>query len=278
MLVNGRLSSRSFGRYQRVRWFMQRLLKRLRACAMQSTADQERILALGADPQRCHVAGNLKFDAAAREVPGADLVALRASWGLTAETPLIIAGSTHPGEEEILLEAFEEVLKSLPDARLLVAPRHVERAPEVAALVRQRGLDLRRRGESGAARVLLLDTMGELARTYAIADVAYVGGSLAPHGGQNVLEPAVYGVAAVFGPHMFNFAEICERLLAVDGAWQVQHGKELAQALLSLLTDPSRRRKMGERAQAIIAENRGAVDRHLEIIGDVLREAGLPGE
>ncbi|MBI3090556.1 MAG: 3-deoxy-D-manno-octulosonic acid transferase [Candidatus Tectomicrobia bacterium] len=273
MLANGRLSPRSFARYRRCGWFVRRMVRRLSACAMQSPEDLARIVALGAPAERCRMAGNMKFEASADAAP-ARRQALRAAWGLAEATPLLLAGSTHPGEEEQLLEAFARVRRAHPAACLLLAPRHVERAAEVAELARARGFAVRRRGELGEAPVLLLETMGELKELYAMADLAYIGGSLVPHGGQNPLEAAACGVGILCGPHTFNFAAICERLRRGEAAWRVADAAELAAAWTLLLDDPPRRSAMGSRARQIIAENQGAVERHLEIIAALLEGPG----
>ena len=273
-LANGRLSPRSFTRYRRLAWFMGRMVRRLRVCGMQSQADLERILALGGDPQRCRVTGNMKFDAAIPSLEHSDRKRLRAAWGLHEQTPLILAGSTHPGEEEALLDALVELQKTRAGVHLLLAPRRVERGEEVAALARSRGYAVRRRGDPGKASVLLLDSMGELKDLYAMADIAFIGGSLAPHGGQNALEAASHAVATVFGPHTFNFADVCEWLVTVGGARRVETGEELTAALAALLDDEPTRKAMGLQARRMVEENRGSVQQHFDMVAEILREAG----
>ena len=240
-LVNGRISTRSFPRYRKARRFLSRVLSEIDLFLMQGEAHAERIRALGAPADRVQVTGNLKFDAVA---PGRVPERLaRLLQGGTAPRPLWVAGSTVGGEEELVLSAFHRVRERVPQARLLVAPRHPERFAAVPALVEAAGFRCLRRSALdpaawGDGEVLLLDTLGELAQVYALASVVFVGGSLVPAGGHNILEPAVAGKAVVVGPHMENFQEIADQFRAESAMVQVElPGRARARGLGS----PSRR-------------------------------------
>src|SRR5512137_864889 len=209
VVINGRISPRSFPRYRLIRPWFRRVLRHVRLFCMQSAADAERILALGAPVDRVTVTGNLKYDLPALEHT-VDRGAIRAGLALPAGCHLVVAGSIHRGEDEPVIEAFKAAASSRSDLCLLLAPRHPERLDEVERAAARAGLACVRRSRlpgtvptPGGA--ILLDTMGELARLYAVASVVFIGGSLIPHGGQNILEPAAYGCPVLHGPHMGNF-------------------------------------------------------------------------
>jgi 3-deoxy-D-manno-octulosonic-acid transferase len=260
-MVNGRLSQRSFTGYRRLRRFLRRVLEQVDLFLMQGDAHAARILELGAPPERVRVLGNLKFDAV-------DAAPTLETLARLLETPpghpLWVAGSTMPGEEAMVLHAYRRVREKVPGAALIVAPRHPERFGEVPALVEAAGFRcLSRTGlERGAWRngsVVLLDTLGELAQVYPLASVVFVGGSLVPAGGHNILEPAVAGKAVVVGPHMENFREITDQFRAEDAVVQIGSSEELAGAVIALLTDEARRLALGARARRVVDRNRGAV-------------------
>jgi 3-deoxy-D-manno-octulosonic-acid transferase len=218
------------------------------------------------------VTGNLKFDLAVPAELAERGAALRRSWG--APRPTWIAASTHEGEEEQILEAHAQARSRVPQLLLVLVPRHPERFDRVAALCAARGYRVVRRSEqrpcdSGTA-VYLGDTMGELMLLYAAADVAFVGGSLVPAGGHNPLEPAALARPVLHGPHMFNFAEIDRRLRAAGGSREVWDAGELARAVGDYLTQAELCRATGEQARAFVAQNRGALDRLLEIIEELI--------
>jgi 3-deoxy-D-manno-octulosonic-acid transferase len=192
--------------------------------------------------------------------------------GIPEQALIWVAGSTHRGEEEIILDAFQKLAQSCANLFLIVAPRNVERGAEVADLASRRGLLVSRRsvGNAGKGSVLILDTLGELASVYALCDVAFIGGSLVPQRGHNPLEPAVYGKPVLFGPHMEDFAEISSDLLAVDGARQVHDAAELCTRLSLLLADSAERGRVGLQAQEFIASRRGVTGAHLALIRSVL--------
>jgi 3-deoxy-D-manno-octulosonic-acid transferase len=247
---------------------MGRVLAGIDLFLMQGDAHAERARALGASRERVRVTGNLKFDALPPPAPGEGL---RRALAPLAERPLWVAGSTVAGEEPLVLAAFQELRARFPRAALLVAPRHPERFAEVAALVEGAGFRCARRsqpdGSPAAERdVLLLDTLGELAQVYPLATVVFVGGSLVPAGGHNLLEAAVAGRAVVVGPHMENFREIAEEFRAGQALVQVASAEALGRELTGLLGDAARREELGARARALVERNRGAVERTVDAL------------
>ena len=273
-VVNGRISPRAFRRYRRVRPWLGPLWRRVDLFLMQSQTDADRAVALGAPPDRVRVTGNLKWDASVGARPTAEAVrAAAAQLGLAGSEPVITAGSTHRGEERILLDVFAAVRQRHPALRLLIAPRHLERLDDVETLVQAHGLrSLRTSKAAGASAwdVALVDTFGQLPTYYSLARMAFVGGSLVPHGGQNPLEPAGLGKPVVFGPHMHNFSDISRQLLEARAACQVAGPNELAAALETLLGDPAAAEAMGARTQALTAQASGATQRTLDFLTPLL--------
>jgi len=268
MIANGRISDRSFRRYRRVRWLMQRVLADVSVFAMQSEEDARRIVALGAPRERVVVTGNLKSDLVPEE--GETAARWRERLGLGALDRLWVAGSTHRGEEAVVLDVFLGARARWPGLRLLLAPRHPERAGEVEELIRARGLVPARRSrlpqERAPGAVLILDTVGELAELYSLAEVVFVGGSLVPVGGHNVLEPAMRGKPVLFGPHTSNFRESAELLQRSGGGLVVKDGLELGRELARLLEDGDLTRRMGEAARGAFPGRGGAVGATLELV------------
>lgn len=274
VVVNGRISPRSFPRYRAIRPWFRSTLGHVRLYCMQSPADAERILALGAPAERVTVTGNLKYDLPAVDV-AADRDAIRAGLALPADCQLVVAGSIHRGEDEPVIEAYQAAAGSRRNLCLLLAPRHPERLDEVERAARRMGLTCVRRsrlpGEPprpGGA--ILLDTMGELARLYAAAAVVFIGGSLIPHGGQNILEPAAYGRAVVHGPHMGNFSEMRDLFRAAGAAIEVADGRGLTGALQALLDDPAKADRMGQEGRTIVEAHRGATQRTANLVSALL--------
>ena len=272
VVVNGRISPRSYPRYRRVRFWFGRVLRGVRIFCMQTPEDAARIRDLGAPAERVHVVGNLKFDLAGDEDP-AEGARVRALLGLAPDRPVLVAGSTHKGEEPPVLEAYRQARSAVPDLALIVAPRHPERLDEVVGLLREAGLRWVRRSQApipDGTAVILVDTMGELARLYAAGSVVYVGGSLVPIGGHNVLEPAAHGRPVLFGPHMGNFAEMA-RLFREQGAGlEIHDGASLAAETVRLLGDPAEARRMGDAGRRIVATHRGAAVRTVALLEAVL--------
>ena len=287
MLVNGRISKRSFARYALVRRFFRRVLDDVERFCMQSEEAARRIVALGADPARVIVTGSLKFDSL--DWPGIgphgqSRDRLLRYFRLSPGRPVVIAASTLRGEDLAALEAFRRVQARWPDALLIVAPRHPERFEEVTRLAAEEGFRVVRRtslpvDQSPDADVVVLDTIGELARLYQIASVVFVGGSLVDAGGHNILEPAMFGKAIVFGPHMHNFAEISAEFLRGSAAVQVFSTRELGECLVDLVGDGVRRASLGAAARAIVEGNRGAKARTMAVITALLppRDPGRRG-
>jgi 3-deoxy-D-manno-octulosonic-acid transferase len=272
-LVNGRISPRSFARYRRIRWFMRRVLADVDLFLMQEPAHVTRIVAMGAQPERVRALGSLKYDSVEGPRASGELARIFGSGGEGAG-PIWVAGSTVEGEEELVLRALEIVRRRVPDTRLVLAPRHPERFDSVAELIAATGLVGARRSRLGAETwsgdVLLLDSLGELAHVYPLATAVFVGGSLAPRGGHNILEPAASGRAIVVGPHMENFQQIAEDFREAKGLVQIDAPGELAPAITRLLTDESHRREVGGRAREVIDRNRGALDRTLAALADLV--------
>jgi 3-deoxy-D-manno-octulosonic-acid transferase len=273
-IVNGRISPRSFPRYRRIRRWFRFALEDVTLFCMQSPADAERILALGAPPDRVQVVGNLKYDVADLG-EGGQAATVRAALGLAADTPLLVGGSTHRGEEEAVLAAFDRARRRMPRVCLLLAPRHPERLDEVERLVRQAGLPCRRRSRLPAepatpGSVVLLDTMGELARLYAAASVVFVGGSLIPHGGQNILEPAAHARPVIHGPFMGNFAEMRRLFRDAGASCEVPDGAALPGEVVRLLEDPALADRMGQAGRRIVESHRGATRRTAALVEALL--------
>jgi 3-deoxy-D-manno-octulosonic-acid transferase len=276
LMVNGRISYRSFPRYRLVRPFMKRVLADIDRFCVQGEETLRRLIELGADPARIVVTGSLKFDSLELSpIPGRGRERVLRFFRVSPGRPVIIAGSTLKGEEEPVIRAFNRIRASGANALLIIAARHPERFDEVERLCRHEGLTVVRRSElpidaEPRADAVVLDTIGELAQLYQIATAVFVGGSLVPAGGHNILEPALYGKPVVFGPHMQNFGEIAETFLTNGAAIQVRTAGELEETLLSLIGDPVRRARVGAAARALVESNRGARDRTLTVIRDLL--------
>ena len=272
LLANGRLSARSARGYARLDGFARETFGALGAVAAQSEADAERFVALGVPAGRVRVTGSMKFDMAIRGSVKEQAEVLRRDWG--NDRPVWVAASTHEGEEEAVIEAHRQVLRRLPEALLVLVPRHPERFDRAAQLVRRAGLAMVRRTERAAVTpdtaVFLGDTMGELPVFLGAADAAFVGGSLVDIGGHNVLEPAAFGVPVVFGPHMHNFAAISEMLLGADAALQVPDAQGLGEVVLRWLGDASERTRIGENGRRVVEANRGALERTWRMVADLL--------
>jgi len=287
-LVNGRISEKSFRRYRLIRSFIGRVLSDLSLALVQTDADAERVRALGLAPERIRVTGNVKFDI--EEAHASSLTGeLRERFGLNGERPLVVAASTHAPEERVALEAYRLVANSGADSdaktrpRLLLAPRHPERFGEVAAMLDASGLSWARRssprnGRDAECDVVLLDSIGELREVYPLAEVVFVGGSVAHVGGHNILEPALAARPVVTGAHTSNFKAIVEIFLEHDALVQLpdtegaEAARSLADALRPLLEDESRRLRAGERARAVLEQNRGATARTVSLLAPIMEK------
>jgi 3-deoxy-D-manno-octulosonic-acid transferase len=273
MIANGRISDRSFRRYQWIKFVTRPMLESITVLGMQSQEDARRAIALGAPPERVVVTGSMKTDALAG-IPGA-----RELWerllGLVARERIWVAGSTHRGEDQVIAEVFARLRADHGDLVLLLAPRHPERVPEVERLLADRGLPSVRRSRLPAARaagtpVIILDTVGELATLYQLAEVVFVGGSLVPTGGHNMLEPALRSKPVLFGPYTSNFRESAELLIEAGGARRVTDAGSLESAVRELLEKPEMARVMGEVGYQAVIRRQGGVRATLELVSRYL--------
>jgi 3-deoxy-D-manno-octulosonic-acid transferase len=283
-IVNGRLSKQSFRRYRWIKGFMTRILSPVSLAIMQTDRDAERFRALGMAADRVFVAGNMKFDVGTVPVNDSTTAEFRRRFGLSAETPLILAASTHAPEEVIILNAFRQVLSRFGSRmRLIIAPRHPERFAVVAGLLQASDLRWTSRtappeARDSEAEVVLLDNIGELQSIYSLASIVFVGGSVAKTGGHNILEPAAAGAAVITGPHTYNFQFIVETFVKGDAIVQLPLMPDsmaivvLESVLSELLANPRRRQELGERAASLVKQNRGATDRTLELLNPMLPE------
>ena len=286
-IVNGRLSDRSFRRYRLARCCMRRVLADVGRVCVQTEEWGRRFIALGADPARVTVTGSLKFDAVGGPPPASRSAAgdgdsLRAAFAFARQRRVLIAASTLRGEEEPVLRAFGRARRTAPDALLVIAPRHPERFDEAREVAERAGHRVRMRselapGRDPGAEVVILNTLGELGRLFEIASAVFVGGSLVPAGGHNLIEPAAFGRAVVVGPHMENFAEVTRAFLLRGAAIQVRDAGELEETLADLMRDAERRARLGAAARAIVEANRGATRRTLDVAAELLPRAEEAG-
>jgi 3-deoxy-D-manno-octulosonic-acid transferase len=285
VVINGRISSRSYPRYRLVRPFFRRVLADVDRFCMQSDESARRLIDLGADPSRVSVTGSLKFDSL--ELPqttthGKPRDRVLRFFRLSPNRTVIVAGSTMKGEEAAVLRAFSRIKATTPSALVVLAPRAPERFGEVERLAREAGFVVVRRSElpidaEPRADVVVLDSIGELAQLYQVATAVFVGGSLVDHGGHNILEPAIFGKPVVFGPHMQNFKEIADAFLSNGAAVQVQSDRELDDVLLTLVSDTVRRAALGAAARALVEANRGAKHKTLDVIAGIFPSGDTPG-
>ena len=276
VLVNGRISYKSFPRYRLVRPFFRRVLDHIDRFCVQGEEAARRLVELGADPARITVTGSLKFDALdVAPPPGRGRQRVLRFFRLSPKRPVLVAGSTLKGEETTVIRAFNRLRTRGGNPLLVIAARQPERFDEVERLCRQEGLSTVRRTElpidaEPRADAVVLDTIGELAELYQIGTIVFVGGSLVSGGGHNILEPAVFGRPIVFGPHMENFAEIADAFLANGAAVQVRSPRELDEAVVGLMGDPVRRARLGAAARALVEANRGAKGKTVAAIAALL--------
>jgi 3-deoxy-D-manno-octulosonic-acid transferase len=275
ILFNGRISPKSFRRYLSLRFFFKACLKYFSLLLMQTEEDRMRIVEIGATSQKTRAVGNLKFDQTFPSLTPEMTIDMAKTLGLQGKEKILIAGSTHSGEEEILAHLYKELKKMDPHFLLILAPRHLERLEEVEKILRKESLSYLRkttlslgagRSDQGRPDVILLDTMGELMGLYSLGTLVFVGGSLVPIGGHNPLEPLCFRKCVLFGPHMFNFFEISSRLVEAGGAIQISGKEELSSQLKRLLFDERACNEMGERGYQFLQRHQGATERMVKEI------------
>ncbi len=283
-IVNGRISERSFRRYQLIKGFMKRVLGSIGLAVMQTDADATRLRALGMKEEKISVAGNIKFDAGSTTSENQLANTFRKRFGLTTERPTILAASTHAPEEKIVLLAFKKLTETGASRlmlRLIIAPRHPERFAEVAGLLKASGVKWTRRSAASQqddelADVILLDSIGELPSVYGLTPIVFVGGSIAKTGGHNILEPASVGASIITGVHTYNFQAIVEAFVKAGAIIQLPNlpndeaSAELARAIAELLANPSEQQRLGRLASALVEKNRGATERTLKLLEPML--------
>ncbi len=272
VIVNGRISSKSCRRYKLFKWFFKKVFNKVSAFGMQSMIDYQRVLDIGADPQKVLITGNMKFD---QKIPDANddhkeklLNELNLGWN----DKIFIAGSTHSGEEDIILEVFQHLIKEYSNLVLILAPRHPERFSEVEKLMKKKGLTVHRKSQISKyrplsrPRVILIDTIGELAQLYSIGEIIFVGGSLVNIGGHNLLEPLVYKKPVIFGPYTHNVSEFVDVLIESGGGIVVKTKEDLLFHAQRLLRNSEEVRIGGERGFHVLKVNQGATEKNLELI------------
>lgn len=282
-VINGRLSDKSFRGYRRVGRLAGRVLRQVDAIAAQNLETAERFIMLGARPDCVHCTGSLKFDGAQTDRSNPRTADLRRLAGIEPDDVVLLAGSTQEPEEQYALDVFRRFWPQHPNLRLILVPRHPQRFDEVAALLDRSGLQWQRRsslpldqpasGSTSRPRVLLVDTIGELSAWWGAATIGLVGGTFGCRGGQNMLEPAAYGVAVCFGPNTWNFRDIVAQLIAADGAKVVHDAAEFAAFVERALNDPRWGVELGERARSLVLSQQGATSRTVTLLQDLLPDS-----
>ncbi|WP_437192957.1 3-deoxy-D-manno-octulosonic acid transferase [Planctomicrobium sp. SH527] len=272
LLINGRLSAKSFSGYHRIRFLVSHLLARFSLIAVQSEEYQKRFLALGAPPESTVATGSIKFDGVVTDRQNERTIALRQWMQIQPDEQVFIAGSTQEPEEEIALNVYAELLDEFPKLRLIIVPRHPERGDSIARLIQDRSFPLLRRSVQKALTpstprsVVLLDTVGELGACWGLADVAFVGGSFGNRGGQNMLEPAAYGAAVCYGPNTSNFRQVVELLEQHQATVRTRSPEELKTFVRSMLNDRQQAETLGHRAREVVLAQQGATARTVALI------------
>jgi 3-deoxy-D-manno-octulosonic-acid transferase len=281
VLFNGRISQKSFRRYLFFRFFFKECLKYVSLYLMQTEEDRKRIVEIGGDSQRTRTVGNLKFDQTFPSFTQEAMTDIAKALGLHGMEKILIAGSTHSGEEEILVNLYKDLKKMDPHLVLILAPRHLERLEEVERILRKESISWLRKtslslstsqSDQESSQVILLDTMGELMGIYSLGTLIFVGGSLVPIGGHNPLEPLFFKKCVLFGPYMFNFLEISSRLIGEGGAIQVSGKEDLFSQLKRLLLDKVAREEVGVRGHQFLQKHQGATERMFEEIQPYLND------
>ena len=283
-LINGRISLRSIGRYLKFRSFFREVLRNFDVFSMIRQEDAARIRAMGADPKKIEVNGNAKYDLLENTVDPNVGAEMRKNLNLKTSHRVLVAGSTRNGEEAIVLDAYDKILNEFPETILIIAPRHIERTPAIGALVEERGLgyqlwtDLDKDKAIRTEQVVIVNTFGELFKIYSVGTIVFCGASLVPLGGQNPLEPAVWGKPVFYGPSMENFLDAKTMLETVKAGVLVTGSKELAEKAVWFLGHPEELKKYCKRARMAVLENKGAGKKHAQVIMRLLRERSITGE
>jgi 3-deoxy-D-manno-octulosonic-acid transferase len=276
-IINGRISSRSIKRYLKIRLLMEEALRHVDAFSMICEIDALRIALIGASPDKIEINGNAKYDLLIEQSDVSLILQMERLYNLNGKQPVFVAGSTRKPEEKIILELYQKIVQSFPNVLLIIAPRHVERAKEIKALVQSRGFACQYRTEFDSkngvrtAPVVVIDTIGELQATYSIASIVFCGGSLVPLGGQNILEAAVWGKPVIYGPSMGDFLDAKKLLDSTGGGIQVKDGQDLVEKTLFYLNHPQEALHVGTLAKKAVMSNRGAAVKHGRVIYRLLQ-------
>ena len=278
VIINGRLSSRSFSRYQWIRPFMRQILSTVSLGLLQSGRDERRFVELGASPDRMHRTGNMKFDLTMNGGSVSHPSLERSAFGVSEDERLIVAGSTHPSEEEILLNSYRDLIGSFPNVVLMLAPRHIERSDVLVRTIKAFGFPVLRRSllldeipqEVTGPRIILLDTRGELAQVYGLAFMVFVGGTLVPVGGHNLLEPPAWGKPVCFGPYTDHCQEVAELLIESGGGIRVRNRQELTETFMKGMQNQDWVAHIGLSARKVIDDNQGVVERNVDLVERVV--------
>jgi 3-deoxy-D-manno-octulosonic-acid transferase len=283
-LVNGRISVRSIGRYLKLRPFFRDVLTNVDAFSMINAGDAKRIKAMGADPQKIEINGNAKYDLLGATVNPDIEPEMREVLNLADSDKVFIAGSTRNGEEASLLDAYERILKEFPDTLLIIAPRHIERIQGIEALIERRGLrhqlwtDIGKDNAKRTEQVLIVNVFGELFKIYSVGTLVFCGGSLVPLGGQNPLEPAVWGKTVFYGPSMENFMDAKWLLETNKAGVPVSSPEMLAEKAVWFLSHPEALKAYGERGRTAVLKNKGAGEKHARVIMRLWAEKNITAE
>lgn len=272
-LINGRLSERSYKGYRKLKPLTTDVLRRIRPICVQGKVDAERMIGIGAPPEHVHTMGTVKFDVAERDPAGEETARqIVRGIGVADDAIVLLGGSTWPGEEDVLCSIYKRMRETHPDLYLIMVPRHVERSEEVVQVFEKHGLSYERRSHVDLSRpgdrpdVLLVDTTGELRNFYSVADLIFVGKSLTQHGGQNPIEPAMYGKAVIMGPNMENFPVVMEVFLTAKAVLQVASADGLADAIEHLIAAPAEREQLGLRAAQVVERSRGVIEKTVQLL------------
>ncbi|MHB8139279.1 MAG: 3-deoxy-D-manno-octulosonic acid transferase [Smithellaceae bacterium] len=273
LIVNGRISPRSFGKYQKTGFFWRRILENIAEAGMISSIDASRISSIGMDAGKIKVLGNAKYDALAAMASPALHDDIARLFNIHKDEKFLVAGSTHPGEEDIVVQTYKKLLARYPEFRLILVPRHIERTRDVVSLLRQAGLDdiitvteINRGRPRQDEKVIVVDVIGELFKVYSLATIVYCGGSLVPKGGQNILEAAAWGKLIFYGPSMEDFSQEAALLEQAGAGIRVNNARELSERMLQALADPQDAQRRGERGRAVVLANMGAAERYAEMV------------